>query len=104
MDSTKVPTPEGNGPPRVLSMRSENVDCREGWLTRHAIPQINGEADVAGPQRIAAATDLASFLSTLRDRSHREGASAFKPDRIPRPPIELEERVAVTARAVTKIG
>ncbi len=33
-----------------LGSKSKDIDCRKPWLGRQAVPQIDGEANIAGPQ------------------------------------------------------
>src|SRR5262249_13962950 len=59
-------------------------------------------ADVARPQRIAAASVSTCVRVTLVDRVHGEGARAIAPSRLARARVELQERPAVARRAVTQ--
>ena len=48
-------------------IRSKNIQRWEVWLAADAVPQIECEAGVAGPQRITAAPVLRQCLPPLRD-------------------------------------
>src|SRR5262249_44004757 len=68
------------------------------------VPQVDGEANVARPQRISAAAKLLSRLAALGEAAHGECAGAFKPNGVACSPIQLEEGIAVAAGAMTEIG
>src|ERR1043166_4263004 len=85
------------------SSRSNRVERWETWFTRDAIPQIDGEARIAGPQRIAAAAILLAGGAHLADAGHGESTGALKPVGIAGALVELEESVAVASRAVTEV-
>src|SRR6266545_7393985 len=87
-----------------LGSNSKDIDCRKLWLGGQAVPQIDGEANIAGPQRVAASPKLVACLTILSDRGHREGPGALKPHQIVGSTIKFEERIAIAARAVAEVG
>src|SRR5258708_39187643 len=87
-----------------FSYDSENVD---GWKARHrpqAVPQIDGEANIARPKRVSAAAELLARLAALGCGRHGECPGAFKPNGVARSSMQLEECIAVAPGAVTEIG
>jgi hypothetical protein len=82
---------------------SEYIHRREPGLTRDAIPKVNCETDVAGPQGIPSAANGCMNGAILHNGRHRELACAVEPNGLVRAAVELEERVAIPTRAVAKI-
>src|SRR5205814_6520234 len=70
-------------------MNSKDINGRKPWLGGQAVPQIDGEANIAGPQRVTASPELVTCLAILSDRGHREGPGALEPHRIVGSTIKL---------------
>src|SRR5215831_11853135 len=82
---------------------SKYVDRREARFRRQAIPQVDCEADVTGPQRVTTLPERVASLLKLGDGGHRESLCTVEPERIAGPAMEFEERVAVAPGAVTEV-
>src|SRR6185312_1683631 len=88
---------------RVRLALEEHVDRRERRAGVDAIPQVDREARIAGPQRVAPLPVLRGVRLALRDAVHRERAGALEPQMVTRACEELEERVAIAAGAMTEV-
>ena len=82
----------------------KHVERREARRAAQAVPEIDRKPGVAGPQRIAHPAAAFRLGFGLRDAVHRKRARAFQPSGVARAPIELEERIAVAAGAMTQVG
>ena len=82
---------------------SEYVDRRKMRLACDAVPKIYRKADVAGPKRIPSAAHGYLSAAVLDDGRHGKLACPVEPDWIFRAAIELEECIAIAARAMAKI-
>jgi hypothetical protein len=83
---------------------SGDVNCWEARFTSQTIPQEDGQADVTSPQGKTPAPEFFAGFTALAYRGHCKGTSPLYPDWIFRPAMQLQERVAVAAGAVAKIG
>jgi len=63
---------------RLHSRREDHVQRRERRPGAHAVPQVDREARVTGPQRVAQLAVSALVGLGLRDAVHRESAGAFE--------------------------
>ena len=68
------------------------------------MPQVHGKADVAGPQGVAASAKLIARLAALGYSGYGECSGVFEPHSIVCSAMELEERIAIAACAMTEIG
>src|SRR3954469_12192893 len=82
--------------------RSPAVDRRHLRGRGETALQVDGGAEIAAPQRVAAAAVLAPSRFHLPGRMHRESPCPLEPALVARPREELEEREPVACRAVTQ--
>ena len=72
---------------------SKYIQCRQLCIGANAVPQIYGEAQVAGPQRILALTVLRERALGCIDAMHRESTRSFEPHLLTGACMQLEKRV-----------
>src|SRR5262245_3110707 len=68
-----------------------------------AIPQIDGQAEVASPEGIAALSVLLARLQPLSDGMHSEGACPIEPYTLTAPAIKLQKRITITRCPMAQI-
>ena len=93
-----LPQPDAKG---VSS--SKHIDRREAWLLCDAIPKVNCQADIAGPEGVPPTADGDLSAPILDDGGHGEFASTVEPNGVLRAAVELQECVAISACAVAKV-
>ena len=82
---------------------SDDVHDRKLGFGGDAVPQVDGQADVTGPERVATTPERRTSFPNLVDRHRGERPGPLQPKRVPRSLVELQQRVAVSARAVTQV-
>ena len=83
-------------------VRSGSADRRTGTRCGlEAVGRVERDAEVARPERVAAAAALRPEPLDLAERVHREAARAVEPALVAGARERLQERVAVPRRAVT---
>src|SRR5262245_65442122 len=70
---------------RARSPREEHIERREAVRALDAVPEVDREADVAGPQRIAPPAVLREVGLGLENPVHREAPRALEPRRVAEP-------------------
>src|SRR5579862_5397345 len=98
--TVKTTVPSASTPRRLLV--AEWAHGREPVVALEQVPKVERDADVAGEERIAAASERRSLPLDLFDRVHRECAGAIEPEVVADSPVQDEERVRVAGRAVTE--
>src|SRR5688500_1746502 len=84
--------------------REEHVERGKALGAFDAIPQVDREAQVAGPERVAQMAELREIGVGLPDAVHGECTCALQPSRAAEAAVELEKGVAVAARSVAQVG
>src|SRR5437899_988113 len=87
----------------LLSGGIEDVERRELRFRAQAIPEIDREAGIAGPQRVSPLPVAHGVLLRLRNAVHGERTRAFEPQHVLCPLIELQKRIAIAAGAVAQV-
>src|SRR5437588_2175790 len=100
-DTTVKTTASPASTPRRLLV-VERAHGREAGLAVEQMAEEEGDAEIAGEQRVAAAADRGEFPLDLADRVQRERARPLEPQLVARPSVEDEERVRVARRTVTQ--
>ena len=90
--------------PRASRDPEKNVQRREVGFAAQAVPEVDRKAGVAGPQRVSRMSVTRCGLLRLDNAMHGERTRALQPERIPGSLVELQQRVAVAARAMTEVG
>src|SRR5438874_7580862 len=102
-DTTVKTTASPASTPRRLLV-VEGPHRREPVLAVEQMAEEEGDPEIAGEQRVAAAADRGTFPLDLADRVQRERPRPLEPERVARPAVEDEERVRVAHGAVAEAG
>ncbi len=69
----------------------------------NAIPQINRQTEIAGPQGVAPLAVIFGVSFTLFDGMRCKRSRSFEPFDVACPPIEFEKGVAIACCAMTQV-
>ena len=82
---------------------SQHINRRKLRLAADAVPQIDRETRIAGPERVAPPTEGGASSPDLIYCCHGECPRSLQPDRFTGPLIKLEEGVAVTSGPMAQV-
>jgi hypothetical protein len=102
------PTPpcgalDPEAPQRGRDIQSQHINRRKMRLAADAVPQIDRETCIAGPERVAPPAEGGASSPGLIYCCHGECPRSLQPDRFTGPLIELEEGVAVTSGPMAEV-